>query len=169
MSPLNYSRDNQCDNVYKKCGISNLDDTPSKIEIEEIEILDFKNKQINFVLEKLKRYKNYREFFLSILKIFNYKVKSAFINITRNLKKRQKSNAHLKFLLQCRSHDVFPKHIKKSFNLSNSKNFHSNFVNRKVKQLYKNYCKKILNLEITDHNTNIRFLSKKIQNDTEIL
>ena len=91
---------------------------------------------------------------------FNFSVKNIIVQLVKVHKKIIFADSQLKFLLNCRLHDIFPKHIN---NLFKSRFFHSNFAKRKFKYLTSYFQKKLLKLETTDKTIHLKFLrSRKI-------
>ena len=78
------------------------------------------------------------------------------------MKKLTVSKCKLKFLLNCRSYDIFPRHISKQCKSINNLSFHSNLINIKVSHTTEYIKKKLQNLEVRDLNIHIKFLNNSI-------
>lgn len=66
------------------------------------------------------------------------------------------------FLLQCRSHEVFPKHIDNIKKQSKSSSFFSKFANDKSKNYNLLMRKRLFKLDIKDIHFHITFLNKQL-------
>ena len=93
---------------------------------------------------------------------FGYNIISNFNTLTKMMKKLTVSKSELKFLLKCRSFDIFPRHISNLCKSFKKLSFHSNLINRKVCHLIDYTKKKLLNSEIRDLNIHIKFLTNSI-------
>ena len=93
---------------------------------------------------------------------FGKNIISNFNIVTKMMKRLTASESELKFLLKCRSFDIFPRHILNLSKSINNLSFHSNFINRKVRHLIDYTKKKILNSEIRHLNIHIKFLNNSI-------
>ena len=93
-------------------------------------------------------------------------IKDKFAKLCKLLKKCTTTNSELWFLLNCRSYDVFPRHIKNLSKCFHNLSFHSNYARKKVNHLSNYVHKKILDFEISDLNIHILFLQKQIDSTT---
>ena len=83
-----------------------------------------------------------------------------FMNTTKDL---SVALARRRYLLHCRTYDMFPKHIiNVKMKLLNNTNFYSNLAKKLFNKLVDKFCKNILNTEITDICTHIKYLDKNL-------
>lgn len=101
------------------------------------------------------------KFYCDIYALYSLNVKNRFVTLAKTCINISDAHHDLKFLLKCRSFDVFPRHIENSVIPFLSITFHSNF-GKKMQFSYSHSIKKtLLGFEISDLNIHINFLHKK--------
>lgn len=120
----------------------------------------FFSSEINKVLQTRPRI-NLTKILNQIKSKTNHNIKKIFIKLTKAQRLSVSITQQLKFLLRCRTHDVFPNHINKYMR---KVSFRSRFMNRKFKHFSHFIRKKIMNMGITDLNTHGKYTKIKLEN-----
>ena len=124
----------------------------------------------NIIIQATKNnFENINDVLKFIKSNFNSEIYNSIVKVKRLYRKLTLSMQHKKYLLNCRTHDFVPKHIKNVVQKFKSFSIHSNSINRKFDKFTSSISFKILNFLIQDMHFHINYLQKTIKKTKQYL